>query len=197
MKKVELQRVGDGDCRSRAAEYRSDAAEYRNDAEGDCNAAAKPGAVVNMAQININNIVVSNTAIYRNGPFIPVFQDAIRAIACNTEVKPGTRRVLDYILGTVDENNCFNYGITDMASNLGCSVDTVERAMIQLVKMNIVCKKEGSRERSVYELSNKILNPRIAKKGNTRQLLKTDLPVLLDPTNGNPLIPTIFQDPDF
>lgn len=153
--------------------------------------------VINLAQINIQNIVYADRSSYNNGHFIPVFQDAIRALACNQNVKPGTRRVLDYIIGTVDENNCFYEELGDIAKNLGCSDDTVERAIKQLVSMHIICKKEGARDRSLYELSDKILNPRFAYKGNTRKLRKDNMPILLDPKTSALLIPSVFDNPDF
>lgn len=155
------------------------------------------GVTINLAQINIQTIVYADSSSYNNGHFTPVFQDAILAIACNPDVKPGTRRVLEYILGTVDENNCFNEELTDIANHLGCSEDTVERAIKQLVSMHIICKKEGARDRSLYELSDKILNPRFAFKGNTRKLRKDAMPVLLAPGTEAPLIPSLFNNPDF
>lgn len=177
------------ESRNPAEGTRTDEQEIRTDA---------PNVVINnMAQINIQHIVYSDRSSYNNGHFIPVFQDAIRAIACNRYVKPGTRRVLDYILGTVDENNCFYEELTDIANNLSCSEDTVERALKQLVAMHIICKKEGARDRSLYELSDKILNPRFAFKGNTRKLRKDDMPVLLDPGAAAPLIPSLFDTLDF
>lgn len=162
------------------------------------NRTAAPNVIINnLAQINIQNVVYADRSSYNNGHFIPVFQDAIRAIACNPFVKPGTLRVLDYILGTVDENNCFFQELADIASSIGCSEDTVERAIKQLVSMHVICKKEGARDRSLYELSDKILNPRLAFKGNTRKLRKDDMPVLLTPETVAPLIPSPHDNIDF
>lgn len=196
MKNIESQDIGHADIRTVAPEYRIPAEENRTNAPDKRNDA--PNVVfANLAQINIQNVVYSDRSSYNNGRFIPVFQDAIRAIACNPSVKPGTRRVLDYIIGTVDENNCFYEELADIAINLGCSEDTVERAIKQLISMQVICKKEGARDRSLYELSDKILNPRIAFKGNTRKLRKEDMPILLEPGTSAPLIPLIFNNPDF
>ena len=197
MKHIDYQDSGNNVIRNDAETTRNTALESRSNA-ADIRSDAQPtNVVVNLAQININNVVVSNTFSYKNGAFIPVFQDAIRAFACNQEVKPGTRRVLEYILGTVDENNCFSEEINDIADNVGCSVDTVERGLSQLIQMQIICKKAGARNRSRYVLSDKILNPRMGFKGNTKKLCKNELPLLLDPQNGNPLIPSFNTDPDF
>lgn len=185
------------------ATNRTDALEPRNLADGnrtnapDERTGAPHVVITNLAQINIQNIVYTDRSSYNNGHFIPVFQDAIRAIACNPDVKPGTLRILDYILGTVDENNCFYEELSDIANNLGCSEDTVERAIKQLVSMHVICKKEGARDRSLYELSDKILNPRFAFKGNTRKLRKDAMPILLDPGAVVPLIPSLFDKQDF
>lgn len=196
MNSIDSQDIGHANNRTGALEYRIRADENRTNAPNK--RAGAPNVVINnMAQINIQNIVYADRSSYNNGHFIPVFQDAIRAIACNSSVKPGTRRVLDYILGTVDENNCFYEELSDIASNLGCSEDTVERAIKQLVSMHVICKKEGARDRSLYELSDKILNPRFAFKGNTRKLRKDDMPILLDPGAVVPLIPSLFDNQDF
>ena len=197
MKTADYQDSGNGLLRSDAETTRSTALKKRSNA-ADIRSDAQPtNVVVNLAQINFNTVVVSNTFSYKNGAFIPVFQDAMRAFACNADVKPGTRRVLEYILGTVDENNCFSEELMDIADNLGCSVDTVERGLSQLIQMQIICKKAGARNRSRYELSDKILNPRMGFKGNTRKLSKNDLPLLLEPKEGTPLIPSFNTDPDF
>ena len=63
--------------------------------------------------------------------------------------------------------------------------------------MHVICKKEGARNRSLYELSDKILNPRFAFKGNTRKLRKDDMPILLEPGTSAPLIPSLFDSLDF
>ena len=196
MNSIDSQDIGYADIRTVAPEYRIPAEENRTNAPEKRNDA--PNVVItNLAQINIQKVVYADRSSYNNGHFIPVFQDAIRAIACNPDVKPGTRRVLDYILGTVDENNCFYEELADIANNLGCSEDTVERAIKQLVSMHIICKKEGARDRSLYELSDKILNPRFAFKGNTRKLRKDDMPILLEPGTSAPLIPSLFDSQDF
>ena len=196
MNSIDFQDIGHANNRTVAPEYRIPAEENRTNAP-DKRTAAPNVVITNLAQINIQNVVYADRSSYNNGHFIPVFQDAIRAIACNQSVKPGTRRVLDYILGTVDENNCFYEELVDIANNLGCSEDTVERAIKQLISMHVICKKEGARDRSLYELSDKILNPRIAFKGNTRKLRKNDMPILLAPGTSAPLIPSIFDDVDF
>lgn len=196
MNSIDSQDIGHANNRTGALEYRILAEENRMNAP-DKRTGAPNVVFTNLAQINIQNVVYADRSSYNNGHFIPVFQDAIRAIACNSSVKPGTRRVLDYILGTVDENNCFYEELSDIASNLGCSEDTVERAIKQLVSMHVICKKEGARDRSLYELSDKILNPRFAFKGNTRKLRKDDMPILLDPGAEVPLIPSLFDNQDF
>ncbi len=199
MKNTENQHNIEADNRRGADECRIDAGAIRTLAETTRIEAETTvsNVVVNLAQINISNIVVSNTASYKNGSFLPVFQDAMRAIACNPHVKPGTRRVLEYLLGTVDEKNCFSENLTDIADHLSCSIDTVERAIAQLIDMHVVCKIAGARGRSTYELSDKILNPRVGFKGNTRELRKESLPELLTPQNRAPLIPSFFTEPDF
>jgi len=182
-------------CRNAAVE-KSNAAEIsRNAADSIRSEAEAKRVFVNMAQINVQAVVLPQSATYKNGPFIPVFQDALKAFACNEEVKPGTRRVLEYILGSVDENNCFSEELCDIATNLRCSEDTVERAIKQLVAMHIICKKAGARDRSIYELSDKNLNPRLAFKGNTKNLRKEILPILLEPNGLVPLLPDYFNDP--
>jgi len=180
-------------CRTDAAKYRTDAELRRMDA-GEL----KANVIVNKIEtINVQAIVVDDQSGYHNGAFIPVFQDAILAIARNDAIKSGTLRVLCFILGTVDEKNRFVVEIKDIALYLKISDDTVSRAIKQLIEMNIICRVEGARDRSRYVLSDKILNPRVAYKGNTRKLNKDNLPILLVPGGKNPLIPEVFNHSEF
>lgn len=155
--------------------------------------AGKSKVVINnisVSVVNINAIRVENHGSYHNGAFIPVFQSAIQAIACDQNIKNRTIRILLYIIGNVDENNCFCSSIKNIAVVLNCSEDTVERAIKQLISMNIICRKEESRERSLYELSDKVLNPRVAFKGNTRKLCLDGLPLLLGSEGKEQLLPS-------
>lgn len=198
MKTIDCKQFEIVDSRIDAEIPRIDAVDYRNDAADSRKHADASKVVINnnLAQININAIVLDSGS-YHNGHFIPVFQDAIIAIACDSSVKSGTLRVLFYILGKVDEHNNICLEVADIVNSLATSDDTVYRAIKQLTDMQVICRKAGARARSLYTLSDKILNPRVAYKGNTRKLKKDSLPLLLTPDGEHPLIPSDFPSPDF
>lgn len=185
-----------------AAIRRTGAAENCRDA-----ATSRIGADINVAIINVGNIVINSPGLkngYYNGRFIPVFQDALLAIVCNENVKPGTIRVMNYLMSVVDEKNCITESVQTIANHLHISDDTVRRALSQLIQMQVLCRKSDTGDRcDVYALSDKLMNPRLAYKGNTRLLNKDFLPPLLSPmstaTNNVPLIvgDKILPSPDF
>ena len=167
-----------------AANSRTDADENRMDAANSRTDAAA-NVTYNVAYINVQNITIPNEVAghkgYSNGHFLPVFQDAFCAIACNTQIKAGTIRILMYLLSIVDENNRIMGSTKTIAKHLGLSGDTVRRAISQLVSMQIICRISDTFHQNIYELTDKIINPRLAYKGNTRKLNKKSLPLLLSP----------------
>ena len=181
---------------------RMGAAENRMDA-----ATSRTGADINVAIINVGNLVINSPGPksgYFNGRFIPVFQDPLLAITCNKNVKPGTLRVLLYLISVVDDNNCISESVQSIANHLCISDDTVRRALTQLLQMQVICRKSDTGDRlDVYELTDKIMNPRLAYKGNTKLLNKAQLPNLLAPdSNAIYQVPlslgdTILPSPDF
>lgn len=187
MEAIDNQPISDGANRTGAVISRMDADENRMDAAvGRTNAAT----INNIAIINAQSIYIEGPSPYTrdHGQYVLVFQEALKAVATNTEVLPGTLRVLLYVLAIVESDNCFAVEVRDIAANTGYSIDTVERALKQLIQMCIICKKAGTRERSIYELSNKMLNPRMGLRKDTRKIRMDDLPELRAPDAVTPLI---------
>lgn len=162
-------------------EYRTDADINRTDADKNCTDADKnrTNADVRIIQINVNKLFFAESFHegYNNGPFIPIFQDALKVIACDKAVKPGTKTVLMYLLACVDEKNNICTQLQDIARDLNCSVDTVTRAIQQLITMQVLCRRNACGVRTqMYGFTDKIINPRLAVKGNMRRLKKSPLP---------------------
>ena len=147
----------------------------------------------NIAQVNI--VLDPSQGVYQNGMFIPVFQDALMEVAKLTTLKGATLRVLLYILSCVDEKNNINVTMAEISSELGCSYSSVNRAITVLEDMNIICRHKGDRRGRKFELTTKLVNPRLAYRGNTRYLRKEGLPLLLKPDGDTPLIPEVVAIP--
>ena len=177
MKGVDYQEFNGIGFRTDADWNRTDADWNRTDADKN-----RMDAEV-MIQINVNNLFISGSNLegYNNGPFIPVFQDMLKEISCDTTMKPGTVRVLLYLISRVDEKNNICAQMQDIIKDLKCSSDTVSRAIQQLITMRILCKRNDCGCRTPkYEFTDKIINPRLAAKGNMRRLKKSGLPNILN-----------------
>lgn len=164
-----------------------------------------------MAQ-NITNIVnilvlTDEKRIYENGEFIPVFQKPLRALVCRRDVSAEVIRVFGYILTLVDSHNLVHFRVSDMVADLGLSKSMVYKAIHTLEEMNIICLVNNSVEKRVsisgdFVARNKMINPRMAYRGNTKHLSLRDVPLLLAPKNNadaqKPLLPyDIITDDDF
>lgn len=149
--------------------------------------------VTNIAQVNI--VLDTSPYGYHNGDFIPVFQDALYEVAKLPTLNGQTIRVLLLILSCVDDKNSINLTITEIANELGCSYSSVYRAIRDLETMNIICHK-GDRRGRKYELTSKLVNPRLAYRGNTRKLKKDHLPILFQTDGITPLLPDSVVVPD-
>ena len=148
-------------------------------------------STINIAQVNI--LLDPTRSSYTNGMFIPVFQGALGEIA-KLNLKGDTLRVLLLILANIDEKNNICLSLKDIAEDLKCSLSSVYRAIRELETMQIICHK-GDRHGKRYELSSKLVNPRLAYRGNTRYLRKESLPLLLTPDGQKPLLDT-FRFPE-
>lgn len=146
--------------------------------------------ITNIAQVNI--VIGDGRMGYHNGPFIPVFQDALRALA-SIELTGVNSRVLLYILGSVDEKNCISVDVSDIAESLKCSRQSVYNSLRTLEKMQIICHR-GSSHGKEYELESKIVNPRLAYKGNTRKINCSAVPLLLEPETLTPILGDIIAE---
>lgn len=155
---------------------------------------SQPINVTNIAEINI---VLADRAVYHNGGFIPVFQKELESIVINKGLTDKTLRVLVLILCYVDENNRISISGDEMSRMLNCNRSTIYRALNVLVKMNVICKSKS--DSRVYVLRPQLLNPRLAFKGNTKRLLKENLPLLMAPDGETLLLPDakFIEAPNF
>ena len=145
----------------------------------------------NIAQINI---VVADKGLYNNGDFIPVFTQEYEAILSNEKITDKTARILGILICNVDSNNRITTSIRDVAKELKCNESTVYRALKILERMQIICHS-GNKHGRKYELSTKLMNPRLAFYGNTRRLVKEQLPLLMTPDGETPLLPNVCMIP--
>jgi len=72
------------------------------------------------------------------------------------------------------------------------SMRTVYRAINTLIAMQLICQKQSGHN-SMFCLSDKIINPRIAFKGNTTRMNKYMIPPILSPDGKTPLIKNDFE----
>lgn len=147
----------------------------------------------NIAEINI---VIAERGIHNNGDFIPVFTREYEAILSNDKMTDKTARILGILICNVDNNNRITTSIQEIAEELKCNNSTVYRALKTLEEMQIICRS-GDRHGGKYELSTKLMNPRLAFYGNTRKLIKDKLPLLMRPDGKTPLLPEVCMIPDF
>lgn len=151
--------------------------------------------------LQLTQVIVSvakeATRGYDNGTFIPVFQDALGAIARDTKLTGMTLRVLCFLLSRVQPNNRIYINRTEIAEILCCDISSVSRAINTLIKMNIICSDGSDTTQHHYTMSPNIINPRLAYHGNTRKLKKNTLPVLLSSDGNHPLIQGAREIPEF
>lgn len=121
-----------------------------------------------------------------NGTFVPFFQDAALSISRCTDLTGTDLQLIYYILGTLDEKNACSLPSTQVAEQIGKTRQAVRKSIKHLIDLKYLCVDED-RPHS-YLASEYLLNPRIAYKGNTKDLVKTNLPLPIT-SKGLPLIP--------
>lgn len=142
----------------------------------------------------INNIAIVNLVIEdtirgtHNGNFIPVFQAELEAFAAERNVPPETYRIFLFLLARVDSNNTINTSIQDMMLVLKLSRSCIYRSLNVLVTMKIICQLKNSKNRR-FSFDEKIINPRLAFRGDTRRIKKGVLPLLMRYNGSEKLIP--------
>ena len=136
-------------------------------------------------------ISVSNDkdAYLYNGDYIPIFQDALRAIACERSITGIAKDILLYLLSITDMNNHVIIDQQGIADLLKCNLSTVYRSISALKKMRILCQDDNSRSYLVSSKLIKMINPRLAYRGRITKINKNALPELLDSEGKSPLIP--------
>ena len=152
-----------------------------------------------MSDTTINNygtqiaqikIVTGRQSRYENGFFLAVFQRELAALVQDTELKLNDYRILLLMMAYVDNNNCITISIKEITTCLGCASSTVYRTLRKLQKMRVICLKSSTIDRDIrkYELSQRLINPRLAYHGNTLELLKDNLPFLYRADGLTPLL---------
>lgn len=141
----------------------------------------------NIAQLNI---YVSDRVLphVNNGYYTLVFQEELDAIVRNEKVSGSTFRVLGFLIAHVDNKNFITVSSKELAGALHYSPPTIYRALDSLIKMQLICKAPG-RGGNRYELTSKLLNPRLAYYGNSQKLIKAGAPIIMCPDGNTPLIP--------
>lgn len=147
--------------------------------------------VNNIAQLNI---IIREKGLYNNGDFIPVFTKEYEAILTNAPISDKTIRILGVLICNVDNNNRITSSAQEIAKKLNCNKSTVYRALNTLERMHIICHN-GDKRGGKYELSTKLMNPRLAFYGNTRRLVKEQLPLILSSDGETPLLPDVCRIP--
>lgn len=142
---------------------------------------------IHIESISINAIFVDGKGRYGNGEFVAVFSEAAKAIAACSDFHEGALRVCLYLLGHVSKHQVFEkVTLKDIEKKLSMSESTARRAVQSLMSANVICRcSDGGT--SLYALSDKLFNPRVAVHGNTKKLNKKDMPLLLSPS-GVPLL---------
>lgn len=127
---------------------------------------------------------------YENGPFLAVFQLELAALAESSDLKLNDFRILLLMMANVDNNNCITISTKGIAAKLVCAISTVYRTLQKLENMKIICLKSDTIDRDIrkYELSQRLINPRLAYHGNTKRLRKNRLPLLTKPDGVTPLL---------
>lgn len=149
---------------------------------------------MHIAQLNLT-ISADKYAYKGNGNYIPVFQDALKAIAREKSISGATKDVLLYILSITELDNRVSINVKNISEELGRNPATVYEAIKTLLKMNILCNKTNSRSYQVsLELVDSI-NPRLAFRGITTKFNKNTLPELLKSDGKTPLIPGAIRIP--
>ena len=134
----------------------------------------------NVGVININNIFITSPANYKNGNFVAVFCPELKAISCCPNLHPATFRVLNYLLASIIEGNKLEVSLDKMKQELPLSPATIWRALKDLTEANILCRIEGA-PHNRYTFTDRLINPRLAIRGNTRQLNKDAMPSIMLP----------------
>lgn len=146
-------------------------------------------------QIAQIQIITGHQSNYENGHFLAVFQLELAALAEGTDLKLTDYRILLMMMAYVDNYNCISISTKGIAARLGCAISTVYRTLQKLESMKIICLKSDTIDRDIrkYELSQRLINPRLAYHGNTKHLRKNRLPLLTKPDGVTPLLEQILE----
>jgi len=141
-------------------------------------------------QIAQLNIFMSDRKIPGNinGYYSLVFHRELDGISRLKDFGEGDYRVLLHIISHVDKDNRITVNANEICNALPVSLTTVYRAIHKLIKMRLICKSQTDDKR-VYELTNKLINPRLTLYGNSLRFIKSVAPTLLLPDGETPLLP--------
>lgn len=120
-----------------------------------------------------------------NGTFVPFFQDAAISISGCPDLTGTDLQLIFYILGTLDENNVCSLPSSMVAERIGRTRQAVRKSIKKLIDQKYLCVDEH--HPNSYLVGEFLLNPRIAYRGNTRELDKSQLPQPIM-RNGLPLL---------
>ena len=152
---------------------------------------------IQIAQIQI---VTGRQNKYENGYYMAVFQRELAALVQDTDLKLNDYRILLLMMAYVDNNNCITISVKEITACLGCVKSTVYRTLQKLERMRIICLRSSTIDKDFrkYELSQRLINPRLAYYGNTQQLRKHNLPFILKADGVTPLLEQWSEpNPDF
>lgn len=141
----------------------------------------------NIAQLNV--FVSDHAAPYmKNGYFTVVFQRELDAVVSNRNMSSSSFRVLGYLIAHVDNRNQITVTVKQIQKALKYSAPTIYRALDTLISMQLICRR-GKGDGNRFELTSKLLNPRLAFYGNSQKLLKNNTPLILAPDGLTKLLP--------
>ena len=142
----------------------------------------------NIAQLNI---FVAERAMpwAHNGYYTLVFQRELDAIMRDKLMVDSQKIILMFLVAHVDNRNTIMIGVKEISDALGYSLVTVYRALDALIKMRLICRLGGRQGSRKYELTSKLLNPRLAFYGNSQKLIKSEVPTILCPDGKTPILP--------
>ena len=127
-----------------------------------------------------------------NGFYVLVFQSELDALIQNRDVTLSDLRVLFYLIAHVDNSNCITVTVKDISIELHLSHVSVYRALATLINMQLICERADRRNGRKYELTTKLVNPRLAFWGTSTKLNKNATPPILAPDGLTPLLPDSF-----
>lgn len=122
-----------------------------------------------------------------NGYYSLVYHRELDGICRIEDLKESDFRVLLYIIAHAGQDNRINVDVKEICDALPISVATVYRALQKLIKMQLICRAK-SEDKRVFELTTKLINPRLALYGDDYRFIKEKAPRILLPDGLTPLL---------